>query len=138
MSTQDITNGPADLSQSRFLKACRGEQTDATPVWLMRQAGRYMTEYRELRKKYTILELIKDPALATEVTMQPIQAFDLDAAIIFADILPPLEGMGLQLEFQKGISSMWGSSRSGRSHKNFFVPSDPQSDEILPELDLWG
>ena len=102
MSTQDITNGPADLSQSRFLKACRGEQTDATPVWLMRQAGRYMTEYRELRKKYTILELIKDPALATEVTMQPIQAFDLDAAIIFADILPPLEGMGLQLEFQKG------------------------------------
>ena len=102
MSTQDITNGPADLSQSRFLKACRGEQTDATPVWLMRQAGRYMAEYRELRKKYTILELIKDPALATEVTMQPIQAFDLDAAIIFADILPPLEGMGLQLEFQKG------------------------------------
>ena len=122
MSTQDITNGPADLSQSRFLKACRGEQTDATPVWLMRQAGRYMTEYRELRKKYTILELIKDPALATEVTMQPIQAFDLDAAIIFADILPPLEGMGLQLEFQKGIGSMWGSSRSVGSHKNFFHP----------------
>lgn len=102
MSTQDIPTGTADLSQSRFLKACRGEQTDATPVWLMRQAGRYMTEYRELRKKHTILELIKDPALATEVTMQPIQAFDLDAAIIFADILPPLEGMGLQLEFQKG------------------------------------
>lgn len=53
MSTQDTTTVAADLSQSRFLKACRGEQTDATPVWLMRQAGRYMTEYRELRKKHT-------------------------------------------------------------------------------------
>ncbi len=68
----------------------------------MRQAGRYMPEYRELRTKYSILELIKDPVLACEVTMQPINAFDLDAAIIFADILPPLEGMGLELEFLKG------------------------------------
>ena len=75
---------------------------DATPVWLMRQAGRYMPEYRELRTKYSILELIKSPELACEVTMQPIKAFNLDAAIIFADILPPLEGMGLELEFLKG------------------------------------
>ncbi len=68
----------------------------------MRQAGRYMAEYRALRERYTILELIKTPELACEVTMQPINAFDLDAAIIFADILPPLEGMGLSLEFVKG------------------------------------
>src|SRR5450755_907792 len=68
----------------------------------MRQAGRYMTEYRELRTQYGILELIKTPELACEVTMQPILAFDLDAAIIFADILPPLEGMGLHLEFVEG------------------------------------
>jgi len=68
----------------------------------MRQAGRYMSEYRALRAKYGILEIIKTPELACEVTMQPINAFDLDAAIIFADILPPLEGMGLNLEFQKG------------------------------------
>jgi uroporphyrinogen decarboxylase len=68
----------------------------------MRQAGRYMIEYRTLREQYTILEIIKTPELAVEVTMQPINAFDLDAAIIFADILPPLEGMGLNLEFVKG------------------------------------
>jgi len=68
----------------------------------MRQAGRYMSEYRRLRKSYGILEMIKSPELACEVTMQPMKTFDLDAAIIFADILPPLEGMGLKLEFVKG------------------------------------
>ncbi|MCL4217728.1 MAG: uroporphyrinogen decarboxylase [Candidatus Hydrogenedentes bacterium] len=102
MTTNELKPVPDTIQQSRFLKACRREQVDATPVWLMRQAGRYMTEYRELRKTYDILELIKSPALACEVTMQPIKAFDLDAAIIFADILPPLEGMGLKLEFVKG------------------------------------
>ncbi len=90
------------LTDSRFLRACRRQSVDATPVWLMRQAGRYMAEYRALREKYTILEIIKTPELAHAVTMQPINAFDLDAAIIFADILPPLQGMGLQLEFAKG------------------------------------
>jgi len=89
-------------SEGRFLKACRRQPVDATPVWLMRQAGRYMAEYRALRERYTILELIKTPELACEVTLQPIRAFELDAAIIFADILPPLEGMGLPLEFVKG------------------------------------
>jgi uroporphyrinogen decarboxylase len=105
MTTNTPTSLPnaAEIEQnSRFMKACRREAVDATPVWLMRQAGRYMEEYRELRKTYSILDLIKTPELAREVTMQPINAFDLDAAIIFADILPPLEGMGLQLEFIKG------------------------------------
>jgi uroporphyrinogen decarboxylase len=91
------------MSQAdRFLRACRQDPVDATPIWLMRQAGRYMAEYRALREKYSILELIKTPELATEVTLQPINAFDLDAAIIFADILTILEGMGLSLEFIKG------------------------------------
>jgi uroporphyrinogen decarboxylase len=90
------------LENSRFLRACRRQPTDATPIWLMRQAGRYMVEYRTLREKYTILEIIKTPELACEVTLQPINAFNLDAAIIFADILPPLEGMGLELDFIKG------------------------------------
>jgi uroporphyrinogen decarboxylase len=87
---------------SPFLRACHRQPTDFTPVWLMRQAGRYMAEYRQLREKYSILDLIKTPELACEVTLQPIRAFDLDAAIIFADILPPLEGMGLSLEFVQG------------------------------------
>lgn len=90
------------LHDSRFLRACRREPVDATPIWLMRQAGRYMPEYRALRQRYGILEIIKQPELAVEVTLQPINAFDLDAAIIFADILPLLEGMGLDLEFVRG------------------------------------
>jgi uroporphyrinogen decarboxylase len=89
-------------NNSRFLRACRREPTDTTPVWLMRQAGRYMPEYRVLREKYSILEMIQTPELACEVTMQPIKAFDLDAAIIFADILPLLAGMGFELEFVRG------------------------------------
>jgi uroporphyrinogen decarboxylase len=83
----------------RFLKACRREPTDCTPIWLMRQAGRYMADYRRLREKYPFMEIVKTPALAVEATMQPIRAFDLDAAIIFSDILPLLEAMGLALEF---------------------------------------
>ena len=90
------------VAESRFLKRIGGTPTDVTPVWLMRQAGRYMPEYRALRAKHSLLELIKHPELAAEVTLQPIRAFDLDAAIIFSDILPPLEGMGLQLSFMKG------------------------------------
>jgi uroporphyrinogen decarboxylase len=87
---------------SRFLRACHRLPVDATPVWLMRQAGRYMAEYRALREKYSMLEMIQSPELAAEVTLQPMRVFDLDAAIIFADILPPLIGMGLNLEFHPG------------------------------------
>lgn len=88
--------------RSRFLRACHLLPVDATPIWLMRQAGRYMANYRLLREKYSMLEMIQSPELACEVTLQPINAFDLDAAIIFADILPPLIGMGLKLEFHPG------------------------------------
>jgi uroporphyrinogen decarboxylase len=68
----------------------------------MRQAGRYMSEYRAVRERHSLLEIVKTPELAVEVTLQPIRAFELDAAIIFADLLPPLEGMGLQLTYEKG------------------------------------
>ncbi len=90
------------MTEHRFLQACRRQPTDATPIWLMRQAGRYMEEYRAIRAQYTMLETIRTPELACEITMQPINAFDLDAAIIFADILPLLIGMGLHLDFVKG------------------------------------
>ena len=75
---------------------------DCTPVWFMRQAGRYMQEYRKLRENHTLIELCSQPELAKEVTLQPIRRFDLDAAIIFADILLPLNGMGVSFEFAKG------------------------------------
>jgi uroporphyrinogen decarboxylase len=86
----------------RFLMACRGERVDCTPVWFMRQAGRYMAEYRRLREKYGLLEMFRSPEIAAEVTLQPIKALSVDAAIIFADILLPLEGMGIHLEFAEG------------------------------------
>ncbi|MFQ5408627.1 MAG: uroporphyrinogen decarboxylase [Anaerolineales bacterium] len=92
---------PAEPS-ARFLRACRRLPVDRTPVWLMRQAGRYMPEYRALRAGHSMLDAISTPELAVEITLQPLNAFDLDAAIIFADILPPLIGMGLQLDFVKG------------------------------------
>ena len=89
-------------NQYPFLKACRRQPTEYTPIWLMRQAGRYMKEYRALRKKYSFLEMCRNPEVAAQVTLQPIDKFKLDAAIIFSDILIPLEPMGVEFEFAKG------------------------------------
>jgi len=85
-----------------FLAACRRESTSYTPVWLMRQAGRYMEEYRKLRAQNGFLELCKNPDLATEITVTPVQKLNVDAAILFADILLILEPMGVGLEYSKG------------------------------------
>jgi uroporphyrinogen decarboxylase len=87
---------------SRFLDACRRRPTDVRPVWFMRQAGRYLKQYREIRQHHGILEICKRPDLAAQVTLQPVEILDVDAAIIFADLLLPVEPMGLKLRFVAG------------------------------------
>src|SRR3954471_20070748 len=87
---------------SRFLDACRRRPTDVRPVWFMRQAGRYLKQYRQIRDRHSILEICKRPDLAATVTLQPIEILDVDAAIIFADLLLPVEPMGLKLRFVTG------------------------------------
>ena len=87
---------------NRFLDACWGKPVDRTPVWLMRQAGRYLPEYMRVRSKCTFLELCKSPELAAEVTLQPVEILKVDAAILFSDILTPVEPMGMKLDFVPG------------------------------------
>lgn len=92
-----------------FLKACRGEKTDYTPIWMMRQAGRYMPEYQQVRGNVTFLELCKSPELCVEVTLQPVDILGVDAAILFSDILIPMEAMGGDLDFHEGKGPVFGN-----------------------------
>ena len=88
--------------ESRFVKACKAQPVDRTPVWFMRQAGRYMAEYRAVRKQYSLIEICKKPPVAADVTITAAEALGVDAAIIFADLLLPLEVMGLPFRFSTG------------------------------------
>src|SRR5512140_2103611 len=88
--------------ESIFVRACKGLSTPVTPVWLMRQAGRYMPEYRAVRKHHSIIEICKTPELAAKVTIEAAEITGVDAAIIFADLLLPLEVMGMPFRFEAG------------------------------------
>jgi len=102
----------------RFLDACARRPVDSTPVWLMRQAGRYLPEYRAIREKLSFIEMCKRPDVACEVTLQPLRRFELDAAIVFADILLPLEPMGIGFHFApEGGPVIENPIRSGRDVK---------------------
>lgn len=93
----------------RFLRACRMQPVDRTPVWFMRQAGRALPEYQALRQRFSLLELTRDAALCAEVTLQPVHRLEVDAAILFADITLPLLGMGVELEIREGIGPVIGT-----------------------------
>ena len=113
-----------------FLAACRREKTPYTPVWLMRQAGRYMEEYRKLRAQYGFLELCKNSDLAAEITVTPVERLGVDAAILFADILLLLEPMGVGLEYTKEDGPVIRSQITSRTQVEQLVEFDPQ--EALP------
>jgi uroporphyrinogen decarboxylase len=105
MVAQLNPSAPVDSSaatQPPFLAAARRQPVPYTPIWIMRQAGRYLPEYRELRAKVDFVSLTRRPDLAAEVTMQPLRRFELDAAILFSDIMTPLQGMGVSLDFSPG------------------------------------
>jgi len=101
--TNEIAAAPESLlAGSRFVRACLRRPVDRTPVWFLRQAGRYMQEYRDVRKHHTLIEICKQPDIAAEVTITAAEKLGVDAAIIFADLLLPLEPMGLDFEFLAG------------------------------------
>ena len=87
----------------RFLEACRRQPVDATPVWFMRQAGRALPEYRAVRERHALLDIVRLPELCAEVTLQPVRRLGVDAAIVFADIMLPLEGLGVDFEIRAGV-----------------------------------
>lgn len=106
-----------------LIRAYRGKEHERVPIWFMRQAGRYLPEYRELRAKHSMLDVIRTPELAAEVTLQPLRRFPFDGAIIFADILNPLIGMGIELDFVEGSGPQIGNPiRTASDVERLVVP----------------
>lgn len=117
------------MGDYRFLKACRREPVDVTPVWIMRQAGRYLPEYQQVRGKNSFLAMCKTPELAAKVTIQPVERLGVDAAILFSDILIPVEAMGVPLEFHEGKGPILGKAIRGQADIDELAVPDP-SDKV--------
>jgi uroporphyrinogen decarboxylase len=129
MNTQAVLINRKDL----FLRACRGEITPRVPVWMMRQAGRYLPEYREIRAKHAFLEVCKTPQLAVEISLQPFRSLGVDAVIVFSDILIPAEAMGLHLELGDAGPNLPNPVRS-KAHVDKLKIFDPETETgFLPE-----
>ena len=113
------------MGDYRFLKACRREPVDVTPVWIMRQAGRYLPEYQQVRGKNSFLTMCKTPELAAQVTIQPVERLGVDAAILFSDILIPVEAMGVPLEFHDGKGPILGKEIRNQADVDALAVPDP-------------
>lgn len=119
-------------SEPALVQAARMKQTERTPLWFMRQAGRVLPEYRKVRSSYTLLEICRQPELAATVTLQPVERFDVDAAVIFADIVTPLVGVGVDLEIVEQVGPVIASPVRSRGDLERFRPLEPDQD--LPYL----
>lgn len=128
------TNATASSSETPlFLRAASGEYTERAPIWLMRQAGRYLPEYRALKEKYTFWELCRTPELAAEVTFQPLRRFAFDAAILFSDIMTPLSFMGADIEFAPG-PIIKDPVRSEGDVANLRIPEAEEIAPFVPQI----
>jgi uroporphyrinogen decarboxylase len=114
----------------RFLRACRREPVDTTPIWLMRQAGRSLPEYRKLRERYTLLDIVADADLCSEVTLQPVRRLGVDAAVMFADIMLPLRGMGVDFELVESVGPV--IARPIRAPADVDRLGEPSGEEAAP------
>lgn len=130
MQQQTSPSKPAHTGLARFLDACHLRQPDATPIWFMRQAGRCLAEYRDLRKKYGIIEMAKTPELCTMVTLMPVHTFDVDAAVLYADIMLPLEDMGVPFEIQPEVGPIIRNPI--RTLKDVEALRTPSGEEVTP------
>ena len=110
----------------RFLKACNKKEVDTVPVWIMRQAGRFLPQYKETRGKYSFMEMCKTPDLAVKVTLMPIKALEVDAAILFSDILIPVEAMGIKVEFVEGKGPVLGTKIGSKGDVGKLCVPDPR------------
>jgi uroporphyrinogen decarboxylase len=119
---------PTAREDARFLRACRRESVDRTPVWFMRQAGRYLPEYRAVRQGRDILELCRSPETATEITLLPFRYMPVDAAILFSDIMVPVAEMGMSVRIEPGVGPIVDEPLRGPSDLRRLHPLDPESD----------
>lgn len=116
----------------RFVRAARHQPVDRTPIWLMRQAGRSLPEYRRVRERASLLEIVADPALCAEVTLQPVRRWGVDAAVLFADIVLPLRGMGVAVDLVDGVGPV--IAEPVRSAADVDRLRTPEAGEALPEV----
>jgi uroporphyrinogen decarboxylase len=120
------------MNDSLFLRAARRQPVDRTPVWLMRQAGRSLPEYRKFREHWTLVDIVAQPDLCAEVTLQPVRRFDVDAAVMFADIMLPLRGMGVDFELVEAVGPV--IDRPVRTPADVDALGEPDGEEAAPQV----